>query len=190
MKKKCYAEGGEIDENEAMAKRGELPQAMVDRMRKQENKEDRELIMAPARAAGRAAKAVGDKVKQDLTGGAYTGARLNMPSNTRLGKLSAADTRLLNKTDAMKKNPYATEREAEFKKGGKVSKAVMQKAGFYDKSKSKKERQEIVEKVTTKPQRVAIVEKAFSTKQMKEGGSVSSASKRADGCAIRGKTKA
>jgi hypothetical protein len=117
---------------------GELPQDMVDRMAREENEADRELIMAPARAAGRAAKAVGNKVKEDLTGGAYTGSRLNMPSNTRLGKLSAADTRLLNKTDAMRKNPYATERESEYKKGG----------------------------------------------------SVSSASKRADGCAIRGKTRA
>ena len=73
------------------------------------------------------------------------------------------------------------------KKGGKVSKADMQKAGFYDKGKTKSERQKIVSKVTTKPQRIAIVEKAFSTKKMKTGGM---ASKRADGCAIRGKTKA
>ena len=73
------------------------------------------------------------------------------------------------------------------KKGGKVSKADMQKAGFYDKGKTKSERQKIVSKVTTKPQRIAIVEKAFSTKNMKAGGT---ASKRADGCAIRGKTKA
>jgi hypothetical protein len=76
------------------------------------------------------------------------------------------------------------------RKGGAVSKADMQKAGFYDKDKTKSERQKIVSKVTTKPQRVAIVEKAFSTKNMKSGGSVSSASKRADGCAIRGKTRA
>lgn len=140
MKKRKYAVGGEIDENEMMAKRGELPQAMVDRMAREENMADRELIMAPARAAGAAAKAVGDKVKQDLTGGAYTGARLNMPSNTRLGKLSAADTRLLNKEDAKKKNPYEKEKKNSY--------------------------------------------------GMKSGGSVSSASKRADGCAIRGKTRA
>jgi hypothetical protein len=75
------------------------------------------------------------------------------------------------------------------KKGGSVSKADMQKAGFYDKDKTKSERQEIVSKVTTKPQRIAMVEKAFSSKNMKSGGSVS-ASKRADGCAIRGKTRA
>jgi hypothetical protein len=81
-------------------------------------------------------------------------------------------------------------RDRMMKKGGAVSKADMQKAGFYDKDKTKSERQKIVSKVTTKPQRVAIVEKAFSTKNMKSGGSVSSASKRADGCAIRGKTRA
>ena len=127
MKKvKKYAEGGE------------LPQAMVDRMAREENEETRDLLMGPARAGVRAGKAVAEKVKKDLTGGAFTGARLNMPSNTRLGKLSAADTRLLNKTDAMKKNPYETEEDMGMKKGGKVS----------------------------------------------------SASKRADGCAIRGKTRA
>ena len=74
-----------------------------------------------------------------------------------------------------------------FKRGGTVSKADMQKAGFYDKDKTKSERQNIVKKVTTKPQRVAIVEKAFSSKNMKSGGM---ASRRADGCAIRGKTRA
>jgi hypothetical protein len=74
-----------------------------------------------------------------------------------------------------------------FKRGGKVSKTDMKKAGFYDKGKTKSERQKIVSKVTTKPQRIAIVEKAFSTKNMKAGGM---ASRRADGCAIRGKTRA
>jgi hypothetical protein len=74
-----------------------------------------------------------------------------------------------------------------FKRGGTVSKADMKKAGFYDKDKTKSERQKIVNKVTTKPQRVAIVEKAFSSKNMKSGGM---ASRRADGCAIRGKTRA
>lgn len=74
-----------------------------------------------------------------------------------------------------------------FKSGGTVSKTDMKKAGFYDKGTTKSERQKIVKKVTTKPQRIAIVEKAFSTKNMKSGGM---ASKRADGCAIRGKTRA
>jgi hypothetical protein len=74
-----------------------------------------------------------------------------------------------------------------FKRGGTVSKADMKKAGFYDKGTTKSERQKIVSKVTTKPQRIAMVEKAFSTKNMKSGGM---ASRRADGCAIRGKTRA
>jgi hypothetical protein len=117
MKKvKKYAEGGE------------LPQAMVDRMAKEENEELRRMMMAPAKAAGAAAKAVGNKVKEDLTGGAATGARLNMPSNTRLGKLSAADTRLLNKEDARKKNPYETEKESGYKKGGSVKSSASKRA--------------------------------------------------------------
>lgn len=97
---------------------------------------------------------------------------------------------------AMRESVPASAREGEayqdagYKKGGSISKADMQKAGFYDKDKTKSERQKIVSKVTTKPQRVAIVEKAFSTKNMKSGGAVSSASKRADGCAVRGKTRA
>ena len=169
---------------------GELPQDMVDRMAREENEADRELIMSPARAGVRAGKAVAEKLKKDLTGGAFVGSRLNMPSNTRLGKLNAADTRLLNKTDAMKKNPYETEENMGMKKGGPISKAVMQKAGFYDKGKTEKERQDIVKKVTTKPQRVAMVAKAFLTKNMSHGGKISSASKRADGIALRGKTRA
>jgi hypothetical protein len=78
-----------------------------------------------------------------------------------------------------------------FKTGGKVSEAshkkALEKAGFYDKSKTKSEREKIVSKVTTKPQRLGMVEKLFSAKKMKSGGM---ASKRADGCAIKGKTKA
>jgi hypothetical protein len=169
-----------------MAKKDELPQDLVDRIARQENEADRELFMTPIRAGVKAGKAVGEKVKQDLTGGAYTGSRLNMPSNTRLGKLSAGDTALLNKADALKDRERFI-RKIGMKAGGKVSKTDMQKAGFYDKDKTKAERQNIVKKVTTKPQRVAIVEKAFSTKNMKAGGM---ASKRADGCAVRGKTRA
>jgi hypothetical protein len=84
---------------------------------------------------------------------------------------------------------YFGNKPAGMKKGGTVYKTDMKKAGFYDKGKTKSERQKIVSKVTTKPQRIAMVEKAFSTKNMKSGGSVSSASKRADGCAIKGKTR-
>ena len=73
-----------------------------------------------------------------------------------------------------------------FKAGGKVSKAL-KSAGFYAKGTTKSEREKIVSQVTTKPQRLGMVEKLFSAKKMKAGGM---ASKRADGIAIRGKTKA
>jgi hypothetical protein len=73
-----------------------------------------------------------------------------------------------------------------FKAGGKVSKAL-KSAGFYAKGTNKSEREKIVSKVTTKPQRLGMVEKLFSAKKMKAGGM---ASKRADGIAIRGKTRA
>jgi hypothetical protein len=72
-----------------------------------------------------------------------------------------------------------------FKAGGKVSKAL-KSAGFYAKGTTKSEREKIVSKVTTKPQRLGMVEKLFSAKKMKAGGM---ASKRADGIAIRGKTR-
>jgi hypothetical protein len=78
-----------------------------------------------------------------------------------------------------------------FKKGGEVSEAshrrALEKAGFYVKGKTKSERKKIVSKVTTKPQRLGMVEKLFSAKRMNSGGM---ASKRADGCAIKGKTRA
>jgi hypothetical protein len=78
-----------------------------------------------------------------------------------------------------------------YKAGGKVSesshKKALEKAGFYSKDKTKSEREKIVSKVTTKPQRLGMVEKLFSAKKMKSGGT---ASARADGCAIRGKTRA
>ena len=73
-----------------------------------------------------------------------------------------------------------------YKSGGKVSKAL-KSAGFYAKGTTKSEREKIVSQVTTKPQRLGMVEKLFSAKKMKAGGM---ASKRADGCAIRGKTRA
>lgn len=73
-------------------------------------------------------------------------------------------------------------------KGGSVSpsKKVLAKSGFYDKDKTKSERESIVGKVTTKPQRVKMVEKMLSSKKMKSGGS---ASARADGVAVKGKTR-
>jgi hypothetical protein len=74
-----------------------------------------------------------------------------MPSNTPVGKLSAEDTRLYNKSmDKIK-----------------LDKTIESLTG------GKSERSSIAERYG-----------------MKKGGKVSSASKRADGCAIRGKTRA
>jgi hypothetical protein len=107
------------------------PDQIVADIDRQQNEEDLDLIPR----AGRMLKA---KLDEDLTGGAYTGSRLNMPSNTRLGKMSAGDTALLNKYDSS-----------------------------LDGVKAKMKRQY----------------------GMKKGGSVSSASSRADGCCVKGKTK-
>ena len=71
-------------------------------------------------------------------------------------------------------------------KAGGVVKSL-KSAGFYAKGKTKAEREKIVSQVTTKPQRIGMVEKMFSAKKMKAGGM---ASKRADGIAIRGRTRA
>ena len=71
------------------------------------------------------------------------------------------------------------------KKGGLTK--SLKKAGFYGADKI--DRLDIIDKVTTKPQRVAMVDKMLLSEKMASGGKVS-ASKRADGCAIRGKTKA
>jgi len=73
-----------------MAKNG------YDQTYEDDRKENEETADLPKRVG----RMVRDKVKEDLTGGAYVGSRLNMPSNTRLGKASAADTRLLNEQDS------------------------------------------------------------------------------------------
>ena len=124
-----------------MAKSPDQIVADIDRMQKEED-----LDLIP-----RAGRMLRDKVNEDLTGGAYVGSRLNMPSNTRLGKLSPEDTRLLNEYDASPE--------------GKISK-IERRYGIPS---------------STKGNRMG----------MKKGGSVkvSSASKRADGCATKGKTK-
>jgi hypothetical protein len=130
------------------AQGGELPQAMVDRMAREENEETRELIMAPARAGVRAGKAVAEKLKKDLTGGAATGARLNMG---RLpGEAAAKKLGMEKDTDIEKRNAAAYLRK-----------------GYSDSD----------AKSTSKQ------------KAMKSGGMVGSASKRADGCAVKGKTR-
>ena len=134
---KKYAEGGE------------LPQAMVDRMKRKENEEDRELVMGPVRAGVKAGKAVAEKLKKDLTGGAATGARLNMGKLP--GKAAAEKLGMQDATDIEKRNAAAYLRK-----------------GYSDDDAKDMAKQ----------------------KAMKKGGMVkSSASKRADGCAQRGKTR-
>ena len=49
-----------------------------------------------------------------------------------------------------------------------VAKKTLEKAGFYDKGKTKPEREKIVSKVTTKPQRISMVEKLLSAKATKK----------------------
>jgi hypothetical protein len=122
---------------------GMSPDEIVADIDRRQNEEDRDLIPR----IGRMAK---EKLNEDLTGGAYVGSRLNIPSKTRLGKLSPEDTRLLNEYDASPEGKLA-----KFERRNGIPSS-------------------------TKDNRMG----------MKKGGKVSSASKRADGCCIRGKTKA
>ena len=46
-----------------------------------------------------------------------------------------------------------------------VTKKTLEKVGFYEKGKTKPEREKIVSKVTTKPQRISMVEKLLSAKK-------------------------
>jgi hypothetical protein len=141
MKAKRYAEGGE------------LPQDLVDRLAREENAADRELIMAPARAAGKAAKAVGSAVKKNLEEGAkeHQAPKPRMNLGKLPGKAAAKALGVENASDA--------ELDAAAK--------------YMRKGYSKED-----------------VKDMYKQKAFKSGGSVSSASKRADGCAIRGKTRA
>jgi hypothetical protein len=129
---------------------GKSPDKIVADIDAAQNKEDLELPKRIGEAVVKGAKAVKNKVDEDLTGGAYVGSRLNMPSNTRMGKVSPSDARLVNENDASEEG-----------------------------TKAKFERRNAIPS-STKDNRNG----------MKAGGKVSSASKRADGCAIRGKTRA
>jgi hypothetical protein len=119
-----------------------LPDQIVADIDRRQNEEDLDL-------PNRAGRMLKEKLNEDLTGGAYVGSRLNMPSNTRLGKLSASDTRLYN--DTMAQNA----------------------------------RDRMLEGYGATPKK----SKMDSRYGMKKGGQVSSASKRADGCAVKGKTR-
>jgi hypothetical protein len=120
------------------------PDQIVADIDRKQNEEDKDLIP-------RAGRMLKEKLSKDLTGGAYVGTRLNMPSNTRFGKMSPSDTKLLNDYDS---------RDVQ----GNLTKKT---------DRDMEERRTALEKFA-----------------MKAGGKVSSASKRADGCAIRGKTRA
>ena len=61
--------------------------------------------------------------------------------------------------------------KADKMKEGGVAQSL-KKAGFYEDGKSKPERLKIVNRATTKPERVQIMKKLFSSKKMKEGGSI------------------
>jgi hypothetical protein len=88
---------------------------------------------------------------------------------------------LLGKYSGLSKNLS----ELKKKKGGVIK--DLKKAGFYDAKEDKAKRLDIINKVTTKPERIEMVDKMFSAKKMSNGGTASS---RADGCAVRGKTRA
>lgn len=55
-----------------------------------------------------------------------------------------------------------------FENGGIIK--SLKKDGFYDPSKSKSERLDIINKETTKPERLEMVDKLFLDKKMKSGG--------------------
>ena len=129
---------------------GKSPDKIVADIDAAQNKEDLELPKRVVEAVSKGAKTVKDKVDEDLTGGAYVGSRLNMPSNTRMGKVSPSDARLVNEYDASEE--------------GKMAK-FERRNGIPSSTKGNRN-------------------------GMKSGGKVKSASSRADGCAIRGKTRA
>lgn len=156
-KMKKYAEGGE------------LPQAMVDRMAREENKADRELVTKPARAIAEGAK----KMYNAATG---KGAKDFTPRTSLhnlgddLGIGESQDTTAVKSPVGDAPNLPGFGTAVRPLNMGKKSKAP--KAADYA-AKDKKEG-------------------VLRGSEYKAGGSVktSSASKRADGCAVRGKTRA
>ena len=98
-----------------------------------------------------------------------------------VGKETPKELKPITKSSDMPERKVTTK----LKTGGVVK--DLKKAGFYDAKKDKAKRLSIINKVTTKPERIEMVDKMFSAKKMAKGGTASS---RADGCAVRGKTKA
>jgi hypothetical protein len=132
------------------AQGGELPQAMVDRMKREENKEDRELVAKPARAIAGAAKRMYD---------AATGKDAKDFEPKKL----KAEVGGLSGSDSKNKGTYTADRAVSSPVGGEGSEIRSLNMG----KKSK----------------------ATKVEEFKKGGMIGSASKRADGCAIKGKTK-
>ena len=99
--------------------------------------------------------------------------------------MSSSEGSGMNQTFNIQPSAPAGQPQQPFKKGGVIK--DLKKAGFYDAKKDKAKRLSIINKVTTKPERIEMVDKMFSAKKMAKGGTASS---RADGCAVRGKTRA
>ena len=99
--------------------------------------------------------------------------------------MSSSEGSGMNQTFNIQPSATAGQPQQPFKKGGVIK--DLKKAGFYDAKKDKAKRLNIINKVTTKPERIEMVDKMFSAKKMAKGGTASS---RADGCAVRGKTRA
>ena len=134
-----------------MAKKDELPQAMVDRMAREENEADRELVAKPARAIAGAAKRMYDAATGKDAKDFEPAKRTRATGYTDADGTPQRETKA--PTDAVTSPVGGRGNEVRSLNMGKKT----QKEGFDD---------------------------------FKKGGKVSSASKRADGCAIRGKTRA
>jgi hypothetical protein len=131
------------------------PQKLVDDITRQQNEEDLGLPKRIGEAAVRGAKAVKDKVNEDLTGGAYVGSRLNM------GKLYDKSV------------------------GSRAEEALNEgKPTLKDKIKT-----DINNSVQLYKQGLGMKSEPLKDVNYKKGGKVKSASARADGCCVKGKTK-
>jgi len=87
--------------------------------------------MAPASGMGGMMKKGGSVKKMASGGEAYVGSRLNMPSNTRLGKLSPSDTKDVNRYD---RSESGKEQAAARKEGIVAKRTKMQDAGIAEKN--------------------------------------------------------
>jgi hypothetical protein len=134
-----------------MATKDELPQDLTDRLARESNKADRELVAKPARAIAGAAKRMYDAATGKDAKDFEPAKRTRATGYTDEDGTPQRETKA--PTDAVTSPVGGRGNEVRSLNMGKKA----QKEGFDD---------------------------------FKKGGSVSSASKRADGCAIRGKTRA